>query len=71
MDIDHFVASQIADDLPIMQGQDLAINLKDRLASFVQDGRVFTNTKELLADDIAHRVISLCEPALLNLHDFQ
>ena len=45
-----------------MQAQDLAINLKDGLASFVHDGRVFTDMEELLADHVAHRVISLCGP---------
>ena len=29
MDIDHFIAGHIADDQPVMQAQDLAINLKD------------------------------------------
>ncbi len=42
-----------------MQAQDFAINLKDGLASFVHDSRVFTETEELLADYVAHGVTSL------------
>ena len=64
MDIDHFVAGQIADDQPVMQAQDLTIDLKDGLASLVHNGRVFTETEELLADHVAHLIISLCEPTL-------
>ena len=64
VDIDHLVPGQIADDQPVMQAQDLAIDLHDRLASFVHNSRVFTETEELLADHIAHRVTSLYGPTL-------
>jgi len=59
VDVGYFVADHIANDQPVMQRQDLSIDLKDGLASLVHDGRVFTNTEELLADHIAHRVFSL------------
>src|SRR6266704_6889981 len=62
--IDHLVPGQIADDQPVMHAQDLAINLKDGLASFVHNNPASTETEELLADCIAHRVISLCRPTL-------
>src|SRR5262252_6926017 len=55
VDIDHLITSQIADDQPVMQAQDLAIDRKDWLASFVHDGRIFTEMEELLADHVAHR----------------
>jgi len=64
VDSDHLVPCHIADDKPVMQAQNLAIDLKDGLASFVQNSRVFTDMKELLTDDIAHRVTSLRESPL-------
>jgi hypothetical protein len=50
-----FVGRAKGHEQPVMQAQDLAIDLHDGLASFVHDGRVFTEKEQLLAD---HGVLS-------------
>jgi hypothetical protein len=49
------VAVQVAHDEGVVQREDLAVDMEDRLASLIGDVGVLAQVEELLADDVAHR----------------
>jgi hypothetical protein len=54
LDRRQFIPHQITQNQRVVDGEDFAVDLNDRLARLIGDRRIFAEPEELLADDIAH-----------------